>query len=92
MVHFVFLGGEEALETSANGFAVGVGDLFGEYFGGDGLHPGSKPVAFGAQEIDNFGFCARLGLFGEEAIAEAKKIKADEGGQARGLVQFFKDA
>ena len=64
VVHFVFLGAEEAFETRFHGFAIGLGNSYDEKFGRQGFQPGSKILAVGAQEFHDFRLGAGLGLFG----------------------------
>ena len=71
MVHFVFLGAEETLETRLVGFSVGLGDVFCEESGGKSLKPGSKSFALVAQEVNDFGFGAGLVFFGFELVDDA---------------------
>jgi hypothetical protein len=92
VVHFVFLGAEEAFEAGLDGFAIGVGDFFGENFGRDGFHPGGEAIAFGAQVIQNFRLGAELGFIGGDAVAEGEEVVANQGGNARGFVEFLKNS
>jgi hypothetical protein len=74
VVHFVFLGAEEAFEAGLDGFAIGVGDFFGENFGRDGFHPGGEAIAFGAQVIQNFRLGAELGFIGGDAVVVMRGV------------------
>ena len=78
MVHFVFLGAEEAFEAGPDGFAVGVSDFFGENFRRDRFHPGGEAITFGAQVIQDFRLGAEFGFVRGDAVAEREEVVANQ--------------
>ena len=88
----MFLGAEETFEAGLGGLAVGLGDRFGEEFGGERVEPGRELFALGTEEFEDFGFGARLVFFDFELIDETQEIEADERVEAFGLVDFVPDA
>ena len=92
MVHFVFLGAEDAFEAGFGRFSVGFDDGLGEELGRERVEPGGKLLAFVAEEIKDLRFGAGLVFFGFELVDETKEIETDEGIEAFGLVDLVPDA
>ena len=92
VMHLVLLNAEKALEACLGGFAVRLGDLFGEEFVRQGVQPGGELVALGADKGDDLGLGSGLGFLRGDAVEHAKEVDADERGQAIGFMNLLPDA